>query len=526
MAVGIRLGNSNGAGDRALRSLGLHRQKRVAGAAMAHQSNGGVPNELVPEIVITLKRSVIFEERFLMKFSSLVSLTSLSFLIASTLSPGAGWRTDGSGLYPDADPVVEWSTEDNVIYKTPLPDWGNSSPVLEGDKIFLNTEPDTLVCLGAEDGEILWKAASPLASAMSAEEQEQLEKNKVAIEEMEQEVMKLNREIRQVQRQLRRAEGEEKEAIGAKRDQMLERRDELTKNLTNMGGILTPQTHPSNGYTSPTPVTDGERVYAVYGTGVIAAFDMEGNRLWTVLHEQPDHNWGHSSSPLLVDGKLMVHIKDLMALDPETGEVIWETEIEEGWGTAAVDQVGETTILVTSKGDIVRAEDGEVLASDLFDLPYGSPIIHEGVIYAVDQNGGVAFQLGDQVESDQIAVTKLWENDPPRDRYYSSPVVVDGVLYAMNRGREFSAIDAKTGEILYSEKIDMGRGQQLYGSLSLAGGKLFVNHDSGSTAVLKPGGEFELVKVNALEPTRSTPIFDEGRIYFRTDSHLFCLGLP
>jgi len=457
-------------------------------------------------------------------FLSLLTMACAS--AAMTLVSATGWRTDGTGLYPEAKPVLEWSTDKNVVWKTEMPDWGNSMPVLVEDKLFLNVEPDKLVAVSAADGSILWTASTPMELALSPEQAEQMEKNKAEVERIEQELQKLNQQLRNQRRKVRGAEGEEKQKAEAEERQMRSKQQALMDRLASLG-VITPRTHPANGYTSPTPVSNGEQVFVNYGTGVVAAYDLEGQLLWAKLYEQPDRGFGHSTSPLLVDGKLITHIKKLMALDPASGEVVWTTEIPESWGTAAVGKIGDTTIMVTPNGNIVRASDGKVLTSGLFNLPYGSPIIQDGIIYAVDQGlGAVAIQLPDAIAGDKVEVTELWKSSPPDDRYYSSPVVVDDVLYVMNRTRHLSALDAKTGEILFSEELDMGRGQQLYGSFCLAGDHLFVSHDSGYTAVVKPGRSFGLVGVNSLEPTRSTPIFDGDRIYFRTDSHLFCLGTP
>src|SRR6516162_1068172 len=68
-----------------------------------------------------------------------------------------GWRTDGTGCYPKAQPPLEWSTTKNVVWKTPMPGYGVSHPVLLGQRVFTCAEPGTLLCLNREDGKILWQ---------------------------------------------------------------------------------------------------------------------------------------------------------------------------------------------------------------------------------------------------------------------------------------------------------------------------------------------------------------------------------
>ena len=69
--------------------------------------------------------------------------------------PVVGWRTDGTGRYPDADPPITWSAQENVVWKTPMPDWSNATPVVVGDRIFVCSEPADLICVRAADG-TLW----------------------------------------------------------------------------------------------------------------------------------------------------------------------------------------------------------------------------------------------------------------------------------------------------------------------------------------------------------------------------------
>ena len=68
-----------------------------------------------------------------------------------------GFRDDGSGRYPDANPIVQWSVTNHVVWKTALTNWSNSSPILVGNRIFVCAGPATLICVSAKDGSILWQ---------------------------------------------------------------------------------------------------------------------------------------------------------------------------------------------------------------------------------------------------------------------------------------------------------------------------------------------------------------------------------
>jgi hypothetical protein len=67
-----------------------------------------------------------------------------------------GFRGDGTGSFPDANPPVKWSATENVVWKTPMPKRCNGSPIVVGDRVFTCSEPGTLLCVSAADGKILW----------------------------------------------------------------------------------------------------------------------------------------------------------------------------------------------------------------------------------------------------------------------------------------------------------------------------------------------------------------------------------
>jgi len=453
------------------------------------------------------------------RIALLVALTTGSAAAAPT-----GWRHDGSGIYPEAKPVLEWSAEEAVVWKADLPDWGNGMPVVVGDLVVVGAEPDRLLAFDAEDGSLRWSAATPMVDALPEEERERLERNRPKIEALQKEADELYQQVRRLQRGARRAKDEaKKQELETELEAARKGREALMEEIQGLGMVV-PVTFHATGYSTPTPASDGERIYVNYGTGVVAAFDLEGERLWARIHQVPERKFGHSSSPRLVDGKLIVHVIDLLALDPASGEVLWTVDTNAAWGTAAVARIGDESVLVTPHGKLVRVRDGAVLADKLFNLSHNSPLVAAGVIYAVKESGAVALRLPESIEGDAAEVETLWKSEPLGGRHYASPVLHEGLLYAADRERRLSALDAASGELVKAEVLEMGRGKHLFASLSLAGGHLFVTHDNGTTAVVRPGRDFEVVATNPLGLTRSTPLFAGERIFFRTDEHLYCLG--
>jgi outer membrane protein assembly factor BamB len=369
-----------------------------------------------------------------------------------------GWRHDGTGTFPDATPPTSWSKDSGYVWKTAMPGKSNASPVLSGDRIFTCSEPDILLCLDRSSGEILWQHDNPAIDLVAEDER--------ATYEM-------------------------------------------------------PAAHDVNGRSSATPVTDGSHVYALFGTGVAVCYDVEGNMVWQKLIEAPNHPeaWGHSASPVLADGKLFVHIVNLVALDAATGEEAWRTAAPVKWGSSVATSVGGETVLITPAGYIIRASDGKILQSGLASLTFCAPVVHDGTAYFI-QNGGKAIDLPATADGDYAAKWTVAIRD---DRYYASPVVHEGLIYTMNRNNHFSVIDAATGEVVYETALPLGAGDA-YPSITMAGGHLYASNSNGKTVVFKPGREFEEVATCDLERFQCSPVFAGKRMYVRGWEHMYCIG--
>ena len=113
--------------------------------------------------------------------------------ISATAAGGTvtGWRTDGTGLYPDATPLTAWSLEEGLVWKTPFPNWSNALPVIVDGRVFTCAEPSELVCLDRDTGEIIWNRSNPLDDALSPEQIAEREANQPRMEELEAKIAEL-----------------------------------------------------------------------------------------------------------------------------------------------------------------------------------------------------------------------------------------------------------------------------------------------------------------------------------------------
>ncbi len=280
-----------------------------------------------------------------------------------------------------------------------------------------------------------------------------------------------------------------------------------------------PRTHPVTGYTSPTPCTDGQHVWATFGQGLAACWTIKGKRLWTRKLENPPHEWGGCISPRLAGGVLVVQFDRMRGLDPLTGNEKWNLQTPWGWGTPVVATIAGRDLLYTCKGAIVDAASGRELGRGLPSLEYNSPCLVNNTLYYL-QGNPQAFSLPDTPEGSPVP---LWSNARiAGDRYYGTPVVHKGLVYAINQAKNLSVLEQATGKLIYEKKVDFLQGT-VYPSPTLAGEYVFLSSENGQTVVIKTGPEYAEVSRNSLEPFRSCPVFSGKRMFIRGNRNLWCI---
>ena len=534
-----------------------------------------------------------------MRNVSLMLLLCCVVLIPMAAAETVGWRGDGSGRFPDADPPTEWSKDQNIVWKTEMPNWSNSSPIVVGGKLFVGCEPSDLICCDVNDGKILWRKSQDYFDTLSPEElpqaqetkkkaeeliaklkpiegqfnncngilgrlpdnrkkvdelpkqiaeqeqqvktiQESFDKENAAlantpgnaelkkkVEEIKKQIEEAKKKLQNTQRDLERVKKELEEtkdeaAYKAKVDDLKKQVEDLRNQIKPLNTHIRPETNPTNGYSSPTPVSDGKNVWCLATHGVIACYDLDGNRKWITILPKHGGGWGQCSSRVLCGDKLLVHLTDLCALNKDTGEVIWRTSgTPARYGTCAITKIKDVGIVITPNGDSVRLADGKLLARTPPKMDFNGPIIVHGVAYFF-QDKGKAIKLPEE-PADEIKPEELWTMKVKNDRYYGSPLYHDGIIYGITQQSVLSALDAKTGELIYEKTLDLKA--TVYPSLTLAGKYIYASGEGGVTAVFELGREFKEVKRNELgEGFRCCPLFVGNRMYIRGLKHLYCIG--
>lgn len=303
---------------------------------------------------------------------------------------------------------------------------------------------------------------------------------------------------------------------------------------------------------SPSPVTDGQQVWVMTGTGVLKAFDFKGNELWA-REIQKDYgkfglNWGYASSPLLYEDSLYVPVLHgmrtdepsyVLRIDKKTGKTLWRVErptnaIQESpdaYTTPALLRYGRTTEIVITGGDCVTGHDpatGKELwrvnglnpENHPFYRIVASPIVVDGVVYSPSRvKPIVAIKPGGR--GDITGTHKLWSFDRGPD--VPTPVSDGKYFYSFDDRGVVWCLDAKTGAVVWGpQRI---KSATYSASPVLADGKLYITNEDGLTTVLRAGDKFEVLAENDLKDyCLSSPAISDGQIFIRTTGHLYCIG--
>lgn len=303
---------------------------------------------------------------------------------------------------------------------------------------------------------------------------------------------------------------------------------------------------------SPSPVTDGRRVWVMTGTGRLAAFDLSGTPLWS-RDIQKEYGafglqWGYASSPLLVDGALYVQVLHgmftdepsyLFKVDGTTGKTVWKVnrpsdaprESPDAYTTPILVRTATGPEVVVTGADVVTGHDpatGRELwrAEGLNPMGHGAYRIVASPIPAGD------LVVAPSRERPMLAVRAGGRGDVTKSHLvWSSPngpdvptPATDGVyLYVVRDNGVVWCLDLKTGARVYGpERLRSGT---YSGSPVVADGKVYVTNEDGLTSVFKAGPVFQVLAENALNDyTLSSPAIADGQLFIRTAGHLWAIG--
>jgi outer membrane protein assembly factor BamB len=310
--------------------------------------------------------------------------------------------------------------------------------------------------------------------------------------------------------------------------------------------------HVKATYANSTPATDGKHVVAFFGSQGIYAYNVDGERLWSKdlgrldvgAYDAPDYEWGTASSPILHDGLVFVQCDTqkesfLIALDVETGKVVWKKERDElpSWGTPTVCRGPKGDELVTNASNFIRAYDPKS-GDELWRLGGSSkitaptPIISEGLIVVASgrhpeapifvvrsgSRGDLTLKKGKTL-SEHI----VWSRQK-RGSYMPTPIIYRGLLYVLGNSGILDCYDFKTGEEVYRKRIKHA-GSGFSASPVASDGRILLSSEDGSIFFVKAGREFKVLsKTSVGETVMATPAIAGGTLYVRTRSKVYAFG--
>jgi outer membrane protein assembly factor BamB len=407
------------------------------------------------------------------------------------------WRGPlGTGVAPNARPPVEWSETKHIRWKAALPGKGHSTPIVWGDRIFLTT--------AIPYGDEVRPRLPPRPGTHD---------NLTLTRRHEFAVLAVNR-----------------------RDGTVLWQRTVHKDLPHEAG------HVTASLASASPVTDGERVFAFFGSYGLYCLDADGNLLWqkTLGQMHSKHGHGEGSSPALHGDTLVVNWDHeersfLVALDARTGRQRWRVARAEdtSWATPVVVEHGGAAQVVVPGTNRIRGYDlsgGAVVweCGGLSSNIVASPVAAGGIVYAgssYDTRALLAIRLdgarGDITGTNQV----IWSRTRGAP-YVPSPLLYGDSLYTLQHYQGvISRIDVQTGDDR-GGPFRLGAIRDVYASPVGAAGRVYVTSREGVTQVISHGEPVpRMLAVNRLDDTFSASAALAGReLFLRGERHLYCIA--
>ncbi|HVW39045.1 MAG TPA: PQQ-binding-like beta-propeller repeat protein [Pirellulales bacterium] len=381
------------------------------------------------------------------------------------------WRgLQGNAVSAESGLPVEWNSTRNVAWKIKLPGAGSSSPVVSGDCVFVTSGLEhgfrrLTHCLDRRTGRLRW-----------------------------------TREI----------EDDD---------------PEVASSMT--------------GHAAATPAADGRRVVAAFGRAGLVCYDYKGRQLWRHSLGKFESELGLASSPIIEGDSVYVvcdHDGDrftsfdsyLLAVNLADGEVLWKTErrgLFRSWSTPIIVAFGGRRQLAVSAQDELRSYDllsgkqlWQVACTTGWVTP--SPVFAAGMIFVASGKSGPVAAIRPAAGPDGAAAEIAWKMDAAGP-YVCSPIVYGDYLYIHAEAGVLTCYEAATGRQIYRQRLP-GK----FTASAVAGdGKLYFTNEEGTTYVVAAGAIFKLLATNPLEEySLASPAISHGRLFLRTEQHLYCIA--
>lgn len=434
------------------------------------------------------------------------------------------WRgPTGDSIAPSKSLPTTWSKKDNIVWATPLPGWGNSTPAIWKDDIFVTT------AVAAKDAKEPVK--EPVKESVKEPVKEPVKgKKEPAKERIVPErllLLRLDRKTGKIVWEREVGEG-------------------LVRRAGPVGNL---RFHDEHNMATPSPVTDGKHVWVTFGNGDLACYTYDGDKVWSknLLKEYGPLSiwWGHGNSPVLYKNLLISNVIQapegggqsyVVAHDQLTGKKVWyadrtvgaKGEPGDSYTTPLFHTHDGVTDLIIFGGNVLdgyNPDTGERLWSYKGfggNRVISGPTLSGGVVYAVEGMKGPVYAVkaggkGDVTESNLVWKTKSKGANPDA----STPAVANGLVFMANNDGVAMCLDAATGEEQWKQRL----ASPVRASPLVAGERVYFLGKDGKAFVVAASREYKLIEQPDLEEEIiASPAAAGDNLYVRTKVKLYRIG--
>lgn len=427
------------------------------------------------------------------------------------LSAGQNWPSfrgpSASGVADGFATAVKWDIDSsqNIAWKTPIPGLGHSSPVVWSDKVFVTTAVK-------DDGESTLKVG--LYGDIASVKEDNVFSWRLYC------VNRTNGEILWVRE--------------------------------SHAGKPKVKRHPKSSHANPTACTDGKYVVAFFGSEGLYCYDVDGNLIWKKdlgrldagYYRSPSAQWGGGSSPVIFRQMVIVQCdvqknSFLAAFNLKDGVELWRTSRDDvpTWGTPTVYSGAKHSQIIVNGYKHIGGYDIET-GKEIWrltgggDIPVPTPIVGHNMVYITNAHGRMSpiYAIRLSASGDISLAENTSSNEhiawsySRGGNYMPTPIIYGEYLYCCSDRGTVSCFEAKTGKMLYREKLSSST-VAVSASAIAADGKIYCTAEKGQIYVIEAGPQFKLLSVNEMNETcMATPAVSQGALFFRTRHNLVAVA--
>ena len=407
-------------------------------------------------------------------FAFIASVSMVSIATADDWQVFRGPAGDGSSTLKNLP--IEWSIDKNVTWKTDLPGEGWSSPVVYKGVVYLTaaiaqSKTDetsaydlTVFGINLDNGEVRWKKTVFVQPADA------------------------------------------------------------------------PRRHQKNSHASPTPIVQDDQLYVHFGHQGTACLSLTGEVIWKTVSIEYKPVHGNGGTPVIVDDTIVFSVDGaatakVIALDLSNGEVRWTFDRESNaprkfsFSTPALIEVDGKRQIVSPGSDVVHgldAETGEMIWKVKYDgysvIP--KPVFRDGLVYVCTSYNTPWIYCIDPTGKGDITETHVRWSHQKQVPHTPSIIITEGRIYMVSDRGIGSCLDAKTGEVIWQERV----GGNYSASPLLANGLIYMQSEQGDATVIEAGPEYKIVAKNTFgQRTLASYGVTDGTLLIRTSESLYCV---